>query len=202
MLSYTFKLLNENSILVRIIMERQNFIKSTLLGIGGLSVTTLALSQNKEISDKKYQSDSLSPKIIKKGEGEKIAVIGDQQTIKLTGKDTNNQFTLIEEYNEPGTQIPLHVHENEDEIFHILEGQLEVQIGNDIKQFMAGDIIFCPRGIPHAWKVIGDAKARVMLSVFPSGIENLFYELAQLPLGPPDFKKVTQICETYNIKFL
>lgn len=188
-------------------MKRQNFIKSTLLGLGGASISTLGFAQSTVLNDALINetgsfNNSLPPKILKNGEGEKIAVIGDQQTIKLTGKDTNNQYTLIEEYNEPGTQIPLHVHESEDEVFHILEGELEVQIGNEFKQLKAGDIIFCPRGVPHAWKVIGDSKAKVILSVFPSGIENLFYELAQLPAGPPDFKKVTEICETYNIKFL
>jgi quercetin dioxygenase-like cupin family protein len=188
-------------------MKRQNFIKSALLGLGGVSISTLGLAQNKVlnevlINEPESLANSLPPKILKNGEGIKLAVIGDQQTVKLTGKDTNNQYTLVEEYNEPGTQIPLHVHESEDEVFHLLEGELEVQIGNEFKQLKTGDIIFCPRGVPHAWKVIGDSKAKVMLSVFPSGIENLFFELAQLPEGPPDFKKVTQMCEAYNIKFL
>ena len=69
----------------------------------------------------------MAPKIVRANEGLTINVIGDIQTVKLTGKDTNGQFTLIEEENVPGTGIPLHVHFNEDEIFRVLEGEMELK---------------------------------------------------------------------------
>lgn len=188
-------------------MKRQAFIKSSLLGLGAVSMTPLAFAHVKPSFEdsnplKEDQPKSLRPKIVKNGQGDTLSVIGDQQTIKLTGKDTYGQFTLIEENNVPGTQIPLHVHDDEDEVFHLLAGQLEVQIGDETKQLQAGDIIFCPRGVPHAWKVIGNENAKVMLSIFPAGLEQMFRELASLPAGPPDFKKVTEICSAYNIRFV
>ncbi len=145
---------------------------------------------------------NLRPLVVKNGEGVKQIVLGDHQTVKLAGKDTNNQFTLIEQYNEPGMEIPLHVHQNEDEIFHLLEGELEIQVGSEIKVLKAGDLGFCPRGIPHSWKVIGERKAKVLLSVFPSGIELMFKEFSQFPPGPPNFEKVAEICAKYKIKFV
>jgi len=45
-------------------------------------------------------------------------------------------------------------------------------------------------------------KAKVDLSIFPAGIENMFVELSKLPPGPPDMKTVSEICGTYGIKFL
>lgn len=141
-------------------------------------------------------------KIVKSGEGKLLNVIGDNQTIKLTGADTNDQFTLIEQYNEPGTAIPFHVHENEDEVFQLLEGQVEMLIGDKKTNLNTGNIIFCPKGIAHSWQVIGDSRAKALLSIFPAGIEGMFEELSQLPEGPPNLEKVAQICSKYKVRFV
>ncbi|WP_191859470.1 cupin domain-containing protein [Hanstruepera ponticola] len=144
----------------------------------------------------------MKPRIIKNDAGHKLNVMGDNQIIKLSSKDTNGQFTLIEQHNEPGMGIPPHIHENEDEVFHVLTGKVEMMIGEESTTLSAGDMIFCPRGIPHAWRVVGEEKAKAMLSIFPAGLEGMFEELSELPVGPPDMKKVTAICGKYNLKFI
>ena len=144
----------------------------------------------------------MKPKIIKNNDGQKLNVMGDNQIIKLTAKDTNGQFTLIEQNNHPGMGIPPHIHENEDEVFHVLSGQVEMIIDGAATTLSAGDMIFCPRGIPHSWRVVGNEKARAMLSIFPSGLEKMFEELSQLPPGPPDLEKVGEICGNYKLRFV
>lgn len=178
-------------------MNRKEFLKSTIMaGVVGTATTTTWASSPAS------REPVMSAKIIRATEGKSLNVIGDHQTIKLTGKDTNGQFTLIEEENEPGTAIPPHVHEDEDEVFKVLEGQMELTVGDKTTILSAGDLAFGPRGIPHTWKIVGNQKAKVILSVFPAGIENMFEEIAQLPAGPPDLEKVAEICGRYNIRFL
>jgi quercetin dioxygenase-like cupin family protein len=144
----------------------------------------------------------MNSKIVKNDEGQRLNVLGDSQNIKLTGKDTNGQFALIEQHNEPGVGIPPHVHENEDEVFQVIEGQVEMRIGEQTTLLNSGDLIFCPKGIPHSWKVVGKQNARAMLSIFPAGLETMFEELAQLPSGPPDLEKVGEICGQYGLRFV
>ena len=144
----------------------------------------------------------MKSKIVKSEAGHKLNVLGDNQLIKLSGKDTKGLFSLIEQNNNPETGIPPHVHQNEDEVFHVLSGQVEMTIGEEMTTLNSGDLIFCPRGIPHSFKVVGDQKAKVMLSIFPAGLENMFEELAKLPEGPPDLEKVGKICGKYNIYFI
>ena len=103
---------------------------------------------------------------------------------------------------DPGMQIPLHVHENEDEVFKVIEGQMEITVGDKKTILKAGDLAFAPRNIPHSWKVVGDTKAKVALSVFPAGLEIMFEELSALPAGPPDFGKVAAIAKEYGISFI
>lgn len=143
-----------------------------------------------------------SPKIILGADGKCLNVLGDIQTTKVTGKDTNGQFTVVENYNEPGIGIPMHIHENEDELFHIIEGQMEFQTQGKTVVLSKGDMIFLPRMIPHAFKVVGDVKCKAVVTIIPSGIEEMFEALAALPPGPPDFEKVTEICARQGITFV
>jgi len=190
-------------------MDRKSFIKSSVTTIGALAFIPLVNACNNNPAKEKstdqvssFKETSPKPKIVRNQEGLKLNVLGDNQTIKLAGKDTNGKFTLIEELNNPGTGIPPHIHENEDEIFNVLEGEMELTVGQETTILKAGDLAFGPRGIPHSWKIIGDKKAKVILSIFPSGIEYMFEELSKLPLGPPDFKKVSEICSKYQVTFV
>ncbi|MEW2920314.1 quercetin 2,3-dioxygenase [Muricauda sp. ANG21] len=180
-------------------MDRSAFLKR-----GALSAAALAsLPAFAHFSPKREKDgENLPPKIVRKGEGQKVNVLGDQQTFKLTSEDTNGLFSLIEEVNPPGTMIPPHVHTKEDEIFKVLEGELEVTVGDETTILKAGDLAFAPRNVPHTWKVVGDQDCKTILSVFPAGLENMFAELGALPPGPPDFPKVAEICGRYGITFI
>jgi quercetin dioxygenase-like cupin family protein len=178
-------------------MKRNDFLKLTAT----IGTALIAVPTNLMASTRKIIND-LKPKIVRNDEGKIVNVIGDLQTFKLTGKDTNGLFTLIEEENEPGTGIPPHVHENEDEVFKVIEGKMELTVGGKTTILNAGDLAFGPRGIAHSWKIIGDSKAKVILSVFPAGIEGMFEELGTLPPGKPDFSKVAEICGRYGVKFV
>jgi len=185
-------------------MNRKNFLKTAALSAGAVAISPLALAKSNSTNSLVYShdDDQMEPKILRTGEGTNQIVLGDHQVVKLSGKDTDGQFTLIEQYNDPGMEIPMHVHDNEDEIFHVISGKLQVSVGDETKILKAGDMVFCPRGIPHSWKVVGNEKGKVILSIFPSGLEVMFHELSELPAGPPDFEKVAKICSKYNIQFV
>lgn len=179
-------------------MDRKKFLKASILGVSAFAtLPTIAKEKRNGLSPK-----SLNPKIVRAEEGKKVNVIGDQQTFKLIGKDTGGQMALIEEVNPPGTMIPPHVHTKEDEIFKVLEGELEVTVGNQTTVLKAGDLAFAPKNIPHSWKVVGDKDCKTILTAFPSGIEIMFEELGNLPAGKPDFAKVAEICGRYGITFI
>ncbi|WP_224483495.1 cupin domain-containing protein [Robertkochia aurantiaca] len=141
-------------------------------------------------------------KVVKDGEGMSLNVLGDHQTIKLTGEDTNGKFTLVEQNNLPGTEIPMHFHENEAEVFKVESGEVTFSTAESSMILRAGEMIFLPPLTPHSFKVTGDKPARVTLSIFPAGIENMFRALSELPEGPPDFEKIAQICGEHGVRFV
>lgn len=190
-------------------MNRKKFIEFATLNNGVLSVVPTAIACKSETRDQtggelaqNETKETQNPKIVKDSAGQLLNVMGDHQNIKLTGEDTNGQFTLIEQNNKPGVGIPPHVHENEDEVFQVIEGEVEMSIGEKVTVLKPGDLIFCPKGIQHSWKVIGNQNARAMLSIFPAGLEKMFVELSQLPVGPPDLEMVKKICSKYKLSFV
>ena len=178
-------------------MKRQHFLKS----IGGISLLSLIpnLSMAKNLAT---LTKTLKPKIIRNDDGIRLNVIGDIQTHKLVGSDTNNQLVEWVDDVEPGVGIPPHMHTKEDEIFRVIKGQIEIMVDGEITVLEAGDVAFAPKNSPHSWKVVGTEKAKMITSAFPAGIEMMFSELGNLPAGPPDFKKVTDICGRYGITFI
>ena len=83
----------------------------------------------------------------------------------------------------------------------MLAGSVEFEVEAAVQTLQPGELVYVPRGTAHSFKVVGSTTARVLLSIFPSGIEHMFLELAQLPPGPPDFALVAAICSRYGVTF-
>lgn len=87
------------------------------------------------------------------------------------------KFDLIDEYWSPkiaaefnGQHMRLaklkgefvwHSHENEDEVFFVLEGDLKIELRNRTIELSAGEIFVVPRGVEH--RPVADSEVKVML---------------------------------------
>jgi len=96
--------------------------------------------------------------------------------VKASGAETGNAFAQFEVDDPRGSGPPLHVHQNEDETFYILEGQVTMFVGEERLDLDAGDYCFGPRGVPHAYLVRSE-RARMLVTISPSGSEQLFVSL-------------------------
>jgi quercetin dioxygenase-like cupin family protein len=181
-------------------MDRKQFIKTSGCGLGLAIIPGLIQGQSNARKEKGLNTSE--PIIVKDEEGNVLNVIGDIQTHKLAGSDTDGQ--IVEWVNEvdPGVGIPPHIHKKEDEIFRVLKGQIELLVGDKTSLLKEGDIAFAPKNIVHSWRVVGTDKASMCTSAFPAGIEHMFTELGALPAGPPNFEKVAEICGRYGIRFV
>jgi quercetin dioxygenase-like cupin family protein len=184
-------------------MDRRIFIQNSVIGLGVGLMPGIAMGANLLQSNANSNSAAnLNPKIVRDGEGEVLNVIGDVQTHKLVGSETNNQIVEWVDDVDPGVGIPPHIHTKEDEIFRVVKGQVEIMVGGKTTVLEAGDTAFAPKNVAHSWTVVGTEKAKMITSAFPAGIEKMFGELAALPAGPPDFGKVAQICGSHGVTFV
>jgi mannose-6-phosphate isomerase-like protein (cupin superfamily) len=56
----------------------------------------------------------------------------------------------------------LHVHDNLDDTWYVLEGQMAGRCGDHEFFVEAGHWVSMPRGVPHAFRVVGDRPARIL----------------------------------------
>jgi glyoxylate utilization-related uncharacterized protein len=76
----------------------------------------------------------------------------------------------------PGGGPPPHIHTREEETFYLLEGQLEVLLGEETVLAGPGDFVSVRRGTVHRFRNTSAETARVILTFTPAGIEHWFEE--------------------------
>ena len=107
-------------------------------------------------------------------------------TIKAGPGETGNAFSQLVMDEPRGSATPVHIHHNEDETFYVLEGQVAMFSGDERIDLEAGDYFFVPRGVVHAYLVRSE-RARMLVTISPSGTEQLFVSLGVPATGsePP-----------------
>ena len=105
-----------------------------------------------------------------------VALVGDVYTILVTGEQTGGRYALIDMFVPPGGGPPPHRHDFE-EMFHVLEGEVELLFRGDGSIARAGATVNIPANAPHAFKNVADKPARLLCLVSPAGAEQFFLEI-------------------------
>ncbi len=85
-------------------------------------------------------------------------------------------FTL-----EPGKTVGRHAH-SADETLLVLEGTLEVSVGDERRQVSAGEVALIPAGVVHDTPNVGSGTSRAVL-FFPSAAVLHTWEVTPMPIG-------------------
>jgi quercetin dioxygenase-like cupin family protein len=102
-----------------------------------------------------------------------VAVVGDTYTILLSGAETAGKFSLID-MNIPHCGGPgPHRHDFE-EMFQILEGEIQFTFRGEKKIVKAGTTVNIPANAPHFFTNIEGQRARMLCMCAPAGQEEFF----------------------------
>jgi mannose-6-phosphate isomerase-like protein (cupin superfamily) len=117
-------------------------------------------------------------------------------------KASSASVTIWEEL-PPLLDTPLHLHEREDELFHILEGEHVFQCGGDEFHVGPGEFLALPRGVPHAHRRVVPGTGRFLVIASPGGFDGFFRMLADAEragtLGPETYAAASR---QYGITWL
>jgi len=117
----------------------------------------------------------------------------DDPAVKASRASTDGAITVIDSDTTGGA--PRHVHAREDECFYVLDGTITVECGDDSWELGRGAFVFLPRGVPHAWDVLGE-RARLLIITAPAGLEEFLRELHAAESSPPE------VARRHGIEFL
>lgn len=99
-----------------------------------------------------------------------------------TGEQTGGRFALTEATVDAGYASPFHLHHNDDEAIYVLDGAIDLYLGEEVHEGEPGAWFFMPRGIPHGYTVREQGPARMLILMEPAGFEQFFHEYGQ-PAG-------------------
>ena len=152
-----------------------------------------------------------NPTINTPPQGRTIAVVGDVYRFLATGEQTNGKYAVWEAIVPPGGGPPPHVHSREEEGFYILEGEITFTVDGERTVLKAGTFANMPIGTPHSFKNESSHTAKMLISVAPAGLEQMFFEVG-VPLdsgtvtSPPPTKdeidKLLAAAPRYGVEML
>jgi len=122
------------------------------------------------------------------------------QTI-LSTTETGGALSITYGEADPFNGPPAHMHDHEDEVFIVLDGEMTFEVGG--ARFSRGSMgtAFVPRGTPHSF-MAGASGAQCLTVLTPGGFEGFFAEMARNQFRmPQDLAAVVAIAARYGSRF-
>ena len=102
-----------------------------------------------------------------------LDVFGVDVTFLVENEHTAGRFGVLEYVSKPGFEPPPHWHEHEDEVFYVIEGQLEMHCADQVLHVEEGECVFLPKRKPHGF-IVRSPHVRAVCVTQPSGAEQAF----------------------------
>ncbi len=111
-----------------------------------------------------------------------ISVVGDTYTILVSGAQTAGRYCLVDMLVPDGSGPPPHRHDFE-EMFTLLEGELEFIFRGNKTTLKAGETINIPANAPHVFKNKSGKTVRMLCMCTPAGQDEFFMEVGEACRG-------------------
>lgn len=137
---------------------------------------------------------------------------GDIYTFLATAAETGGQYFAMEAIVPPDAGPPPHIHHNQVETFYIVEGQLEIMLGDQVREAKAGDFVHISQGTPHRFINRSQTAAKMILTFVPAGdVEQFFREAFEQttdrhatppPIDDAFIQRLLEAAERHDVEFL
>lgn len=128
------------------------------------------------------QAPALGPLAMSPSDGELLHVGPTRDPVRIkVSPPGEGRFAMITQEMAPGSRVPVHLHEREDEIIFIGRGEGSATIGDRTVSLQAGSVLFVPQGTWHSGANTGKATMLWVAIYSPSGFEGYFREIAIRP---------------------
>lgn len=76
--------------------------------------------------------------------------------------DSERLIVHTNEYEVGGVSGEAHAHSDQEQFFYLLDGEMEVTVGEQTYQLVAGDSVFLPRNVMHKHRQLGDTPLKFL----------------------------------------
>lgn len=137
------------------------------------------------------------------GNRQVIRAFGQEGHVLVSSRETGDAFCILRIFASANSITPPHVHRDTDETFLIESGAVEVNRGGDLIRGQKGDVIYLPRGVPHAPKAIGTENLTILVICVPGGFDRFFAACGEeFKNEKPDFQILEKLAREFGIEFM
>lgn len=116
-------------------------------------------------------------------QAEQLWFLGTRVSFPVSTGDGEDGISIMDSRAPRGDSPPLHVHEHEDEAFHVLEGTLRLVVGGAERTLRPGAGALAPKGVPHTYRVESD-EARWLVVTAVGDFERFVRAISRPAEGP------------------
>jgi quercetin dioxygenase-like cupin family protein len=139
------------------------------------------------------------PKALAPGAGDTHPLLTHTIVWKVTANDTKGHYALFEMSDHASGGAPVHSHPWE-ETFYILEGEIEILLGDRREVFGAGAVVHIPANAIHAFQICSPI-ARALAIIAPGKAEAFYREAgAKLTSLPPDPIVMQEVATKHHLQ--
>ncbi|KAA9038373.1 cupin domain-containing protein [Ginsengibacter hankyongi] len=105
---------------------------------------------------------------------------GDTFYTKVATEDTDGDIFVFESSRLKEGGPGLHFHFDQDEWWYVLQGEFLIKVGETTYRAKAGDSVFGPRKIAHAFAKVGEGEGKLLMFFQPAGkMEDFFKKISE-----------------------
>ena len=139
------------------------------------------------------------------------SILGIGYSLMVSAEQTGSAYELMKFVVPAGAGPPPHVHSKEDEAFCLIEGEIELSIGEQTIHAKRGTFVHLPRHVPHGFRNLTDHPASFLCLVMPGNLAGFFDAFKRpwpedaeqpTPANEEDIGKMMLAADQYGIQIL
>ena len=120
----------------------------------------------------------------------------------LTTAESGGALCITDTVCPPGFSPPRHIHQDADETFVVLTGDMKFWMDGRTVTVGPGGTMFVPRGSEHSFRVVSDTPARHLTIFSPGGFDGFFAEMCKGGYSiPDDMERIIEVGNSYKLTF-
>ena len=134
-------------------------------------------------------------------------------TVRVSCGEGTDKISIMEHWAPHGDSPPLHIHRNEDEVFHCLQGDARFVVGGRESRVTAGQTVIATKGVAQTYRVESLAGARWLTVTCGEDFERFVRAFSRpaerdglpQPSGPPtpeQAQELARACAQYGIEIV
>lgn len=139
-----------------------------------------------------------APKLLAPGDGSSFQFFNLFFTEKVNEANTHGEWVMHEILGHAGEGAPLHSHPWR-ETFYVLDGELDVQVGDRAGRAIPGSLMHVPEHVAHSFCIVSPSVR--LLEIIPADAAGFYRESGErVPTLPPDLVAFQEISEKYGVR--